>query len=208
MVTRHAARLGVDPNLVLAVVRQESGFNRRAVSPKGAMGLMQLMPGTAAQMGVEDPFDPEQNIIGGISYLRHCMIRFDGDLTKALAAYNAGPENVEKYGGCPPFEETRTYITRVMGLYTGQEQLSPSASSWLPTRSSSLSPAALAVLRELNPYRYANLQKPIPNRAEILTPHRKSKFSASAVAVMKELCPYRYHADASTSRRRAGRTLD
>lgn len=155
LIRKHANRLGVDPDLVHAVVRQESGFNPKAVSPKGAMGLMQLMPGTASLMGVNDPFDTEQNIEGGIKYLQHCLHRFDGDLTKALAAYNAGPQNVEKYDGCPPFAETRDYVTRVMQAYSGQTPLVAGGPGRIPYHPSRLSPAALAVLQELHPYRYA-----------------------------------------------------
>jgi hypothetical protein len=206
LIGRHAHRLGIDPNLVHAVVRQESGFNPRAISPKGAMGLMQLMPETAASMGVSDPFDSEQNIIGGIKYLRLCLSRFDGDLTKALAAYNAGPLNVEKYDGCPPFAETRDYVARVMRAYSGQEPLVAVGPDRFPLGSTRLSPAALAVLRELNPYRYAN------TRSVIAEPFRKpvtgnpSKMSPSAAAVMKELFPYRYGASVRHAARRHGET--
>jgi soluble lytic murein transglycosylase-like protein len=132
LISKHAIRLGIDPDLVHAVIRQESGFNPQAVSPKGAMGLMQLMPGTAFLMGVNDPFDMEQNIEGGIKYLRHCLHRFDGDVAKALAAYNAGPLQVEKYDGCPPFTETRNYVTRVMQAYNGQTPLVEGGSGRLP----------------------------------------------------------------------------
>ncbi|MBM4273393.1 MAG: lytic transglycosylase domain-containing protein [Deltaproteobacteria bacterium] len=117
LVQEYARCFGVDENLVWAVMRQESGFNPGAVSPKGAMGLMQLMPGTAALMGVADPFDPAQNIAGGIKYLKECLARFHQDVTLALAAYNAGPENVAKYGGCPPFAETRNYVASVLQDY-------------------------------------------------------------------------------------------
>ncbi|MGC2693868.1 MAG: lytic transglycosylase domain-containing protein, partial [Desulfobaccales bacterium] len=115
------ARLhGVDQKLVWAVMRQESGFNPQAVSPKGAMGLMQLMPATAVLMGVKDPFDVEQNIAGGVKYLSQCLSRFHGDVCLALAAYNAGPENVEKYQGCPPFPETQNYVAAVLRDYSGK----------------------------------------------------------------------------------------
>ncbi len=120
LVINNARLHGVDQKLVWAVMRQESGFNPRAVSPKGAMGLMQLMPGTAARMGVTDPFDVEQNIAGGVRYLRLCLSRFKGDVSLALAAYNAGPETVEKYQGCPPFPETQNYVAAVLRDYTGK----------------------------------------------------------------------------------------
>jgi hypothetical protein len=120
IVKKYAQDHGVDEDLVWAVIRQESGGNPRAVSPKGAMGLMQLMPGTAADLGVTDPFDPEQNIKGGIQYLEDCLNRFQQDIRLALAAYNAGPGNVIKYQGCPPFAETRNYVNAVMGVFTRQ----------------------------------------------------------------------------------------
>ncbi len=119
-VMQNARLHGVDQKLVWAVMRQESGFNPRAVSPKGAMGLMQLMPATAVLMGVTDPFDVEQNIAGGVKYLGLCLSRFKGDVCLALAAYNAGPENVEKYQGCPPFPETQNYVAAVLWDYVGK----------------------------------------------------------------------------------------
>jgi hypothetical protein len=117
-IKKYARAHGVEEDLVWAVIRQESGFNPTAVSPKGALGLMQLMPGTAVMMGVLDPFDVEQNIGGGIKYLENCLNRFQGDVELALAAYNAGPENVIKYQGCPPFPETQHYVETVMRNYS------------------------------------------------------------------------------------------
>ena len=118
-IQKNARAYGVDESLVWAVVRQESGFNPAAVSPKGAMGLMQLMPGTAAAVGVTDPFDVDQNIAGGIKYLVSCLKQFNGDIGLALAAYNAGPDNVVKYQGCPPFAETIHYVAAVLQNYVG-----------------------------------------------------------------------------------------
>lgn len=119
LIKKYASRYGVDEDLVWAVVRQESGFNPYAVSPKGAMGLMQLMPGTAARMGVSNAFNVEQNLAGGIKYLERCLNQFNQNVSLALAAYNAGPENVVKYQGCPPFAETRNYIVSILQAYVG-----------------------------------------------------------------------------------------
>ena len=104
----------LDPDLVNSVIRAESGFNVRAVSPKGARGLMQLMPPTASALGVEDAFDPRANVEGGTKYLRQLLERYNFDLVKALAAYNAGPQRVEQYGGVPPYYETKAYVARIV----------------------------------------------------------------------------------------------
>ena len=120
VVAKYARQYGVDEDLVWAVIRQESGFNPGAVSPKGAMGLMQLMPGTAALLGVSDPFNVEQNVAGGVKYLEQCLNQFNQNVPLALAAYNAGPGNVVKYQGCPPFAETRTYVASILAAYAGE----------------------------------------------------------------------------------------
>ncbi|BCV21855.1 lytic transglycosylase domain-containing protein [Moorella sp. Hama-1] len=109
-----AARYNLSPDLLRGVVAAESGFNPRAVSPAGALGLMQLMPATARALGVNDPFDPAANLDGGARYLRQLLDRFQGDTRLALAAYNAGPGAVERYHGVPPYKETRAYIQRVL----------------------------------------------------------------------------------------------
>ncbi|WP_370737776.1 lytic transglycosylase domain-containing protein [Clostridium minihomine] len=105
----------VPVGLLKSVAKAESGFDPNVVSSAGAQGVMQLMPGTAQGLGVTDPFDPEQNIMGGAKYLSQLLSRFDGDVTLAVAAYNAGPGNVAKYGGVPPFAETQNYVKKVLG---------------------------------------------------------------------------------------------
>ena len=111
-----AEKYGLDPKLVSAVAEVESGFSQDVVSSVGAVGVMQLMPETAESLGV-DPHDAAQNIEGGAHYLRKMLDSFDGDIRKAVAAYNAGPEAVREYGGIPPYSETQHYVTSVLDLY-------------------------------------------------------------------------------------------
>lgn len=119
LIDRNAALYSVSPELVRAVMQVESGFNPNAVSSKGAMGLMQLMPATAIELGVTNPFDPEQNIRGGVAYLRQLLNRYGNDVTLALAAYNAGPAVADKYKYRIPFSETRNYVARVRNRLDG-----------------------------------------------------------------------------------------
>lgn len=117
IIEQASAQFGIEPHFIRAVIKAESGFDHRAVSSKGAQGLMQLMPGTAGDMEVSDPFDPEDNIFGGVRYLSLLLKRFKNNKILALAAYNAGPNTVESYNGVPPFRETREFVNRVMRYY-------------------------------------------------------------------------------------------
>lgn len=111
---------GLDPGLLRAVMLAESGGDPTAISEAGAEGLMQLMPETSSALGVRNPFDPAQSLSGGARYLRSLLDRFGGDVTRALAAYNAGPGAVERYGGVPPYAETKSYVDRVLGLIASE----------------------------------------------------------------------------------------
>ena len=117
LIEKYSNKNGLDKDFVKALVKQESGFNPNATSKCGAMGLMQLMPSTAQGLGVSNAYDIEQNIAGGTRYLKSMIERFNGDEKLALAAYNAGPNAVKKYGGIPPYQETQNYVKNVLSIY-------------------------------------------------------------------------------------------
>lgn len=117
IIKQAAEKYNIPEKLITSVIRQESNFNNEVVSRSGAQGLMQLMPGTARFLGVTNSFDPFQNIMGGTKYLRQMLDQFGGNVEHALAAYNAGPGNVKKHGGIPPFKETQQYVKKVLGYF-------------------------------------------------------------------------------------------
>ncbi len=129
LVTAAGDKHRIDPDFIRSVIRAESGFNPRAVSSKGALGLMQLMPETAQRLGVLNPFEPGANIDAGTKYLRDLLLQYHGDVAKALAAYNAGPQRVVQYNGVPPYRETRSYVRRVITDYNHAKRSQAKASS-------------------------------------------------------------------------------
>lgn len=124
IVQEAAAEYDIDPNLIRAVMQAESAFHPYAVSRAGAEGLMQLMPSLANEMGVSDAFDPRENIFGGVRYLKRLLDYHDGNIDLALASYNAGPGNVERYGGIPPFRETRNYVKTIKKILAARKRSS------------------------------------------------------------------------------------
>lgn len=141
LINQAATKYGIDPALLKGLIKQESGFNPSAQSPAGAQGLTQLMPATAAGLGVTDPTDPAQAIEGGARYLRQQLDRFGGDASMALAAYNAGPGAVQKYQGVPPYAETQAYVRTVLAnaeQYRTQAQAPTQTPSILPTTTGTL----------------------------------------------------------------------
>src|SRR5579863_3873529 len=129
-----SSRYHLDPDLINSVIHAESGFNPRAVSPKGAQGLMQLMPQTASRLGVANSFDPGDNLDGGTRYLRELLERYNFDLIKALAAYNAGPGRVEQYGGVPPYYETKAYVSRIVRDFNQKKLAAKAAAQPAPQK--------------------------------------------------------------------------
>jgi soluble lytic murein transglycosylase-like protein len=117
LIQQASSKYGVDADLVKAVIQNESAYDPLAISSAGAMGLMQLMPATADSLGVDNPMDPAQNIDGGVKLLRELLNQFGGNVTNTLAAYNAGPGAVQQYGGVPPYQETQTYVRRILSTY-------------------------------------------------------------------------------------------
>ena len=142
-VKNYSAQQQIDPEFVASVIRQESQFNPKAVSPKGARGLMQLMPGTAQNLGVKDAFDPAANIDGGTRYLHQLFEQYHGDAVKALAAYNAGPQRVDQYKGVPPYRETQLYVSRIIRDFNrrkaAQQNAKPQVDATKPVPKSTVS---------------------------------------------------------------------
>jgi len=159
MIMTAAAREGVDPALVEAIIAVESAFNPRAISPKGAMGLMQLMPQTAFRYGVSNAFDPQANLTGGIRYLRDLLHLFGGDLPQALAAYNAGETAVLMYGGIPPYRETREYVRMVLARYRVGHVLPSSSSAFSVGQRASEAAQVRENAREDSPFPGVSLEE-------------------------------------------------
>jgi soluble lytic murein transglycosylase-like protein len=132
LIEQSAARNGVDPAILHGLIQQESGFDPNSHSSAGALGLTQLMPGTASSLGVSNPLDPAQSIEGGARYLSQMLSKFGGNISDALAAYNAGPGAVQRYGGVPPYAETQDYVSKVLGYANAYRQSQPSAGATSP----------------------------------------------------------------------------
>jgi len=167
IVQHYARHYGLDANLIYAVIKCESNFQQDAVSRAGACGLMQLMPGTAAEMGVTDIFDPAQNIAGGTQYLHKMLEIFNGDVRLALAGYNAGPEAVRRHGGIPPFKETQNYVVKVMRVWEGLGRSGNTMVAQLTRRNPAGRPAAPVVdTRRFVVHFHSGLKQPADNVVE------------------------------------------
>ncbi|HUO24591.1 MAG TPA: lytic transglycosylase domain-containing protein [Candidatus Aquilonibacter sp.] len=151
LVSASSVRYRLDPDLVNSVIKAESGFNVRAVSRKGAQGLMQLMPETAMKLGVPDAFDAQANVEGGTRYLRALLERYHFDLVKALAAYNAGPQRVEQFGGVPPYYETKAYVARIVRDFNKKKAAQQAAASSRKGTVRNTYPAASAAAKSAHP---------------------------------------------------------
>jgi hypothetical protein len=154
LVEQTASRFQVDPELIRAIIRVESNYDPKAVSSKGAMGLMQLIPATAQRFGVARPFDPKQNLEGGINYLRYLLELFGGDLSLSLAAYNAGEHSVQRWGGIPAIPETQNYVQKVTSIYQ-------TGNATGTARSASKRPAQEPILRYIDAHgvvHYTNVE--------------------------------------------------
>lgn len=149
VVNTASGRYHLDPDLVNSVIHAESGFNPRAVSPKGAQGLMQLMPPTASRLGVADAFDPAGNVDGGTRYLRELLEKYNFDMVKALAAYNAGPGRVEQYHGVPPYRETQAYVAKVVRDFNRKKLAEQKAAALKKRSQKEVKQAALTKKTEL-----------------------------------------------------------
>ena len=157
LVSESSGRYRLDPDLVNSVIKAESGFNVRAVSRKGAQGLMQLMPATAMKLGVPDAFDAQANVEGGTRYLRELLERYNFDLVKALAAYNAGPQRVEQFGGVPPYYETKAYVARIVRDFNKKKVAQKAA----------VSPAKASVRQHAVPAKTKSSSAQIPAKANL-----------------------------------------
>lgn len=172
IVSAASQRSQVDADFIASVIRAESSNNPRAVSRKGARGLMQLMPATASTLGVKDSFDPADNVDGGVRYLRELLLRYNNDMVKALAAYNAGPQRVEQYGGVPPYRETHAYVARIINDYNHKKiaqrrALQPGSGV---TRADLTPAAATRPARRTSPSPQARLTRTAPVAENRLTP--------------------------------------
>jgi soluble lytic murein transglycosylase-like protein len=148
----------LDPDLINSVIHAESGFNPRAVSPKGARGLMQLMPHTASQLGVTNAFDPKANVEGGTRYLRELLERYNFDLVKALAAYNAGPHRVEQYRGVPPYYETRAYVANIIRDFNRKKRAERKAAAASKSKVTTSQPPVASTKKQAQ----ASISNPVP----------------------------------------------